>query len=208
MSIELVKKFKIGLWFADGSKWVRAEKSTAFDLSLNPTTNQRDYIVDQHPTTEVDDYAPTLNQAITMYKGNPDYELLFPKAFDLPVGESAKNDVLIGFMQEPVFIEADTGSFAADTEYYVLDDGSYTKVSPDAEYDAEETYFTKGYKAWKTAATLSFTNINSVESTLTLDINFGGKIEKGYIQPAPSTHQPVFTRSEDGEENWIDPFSV
>ena len=110
MSIELVKKFKVGLWFSDMKQtpgWIRAEKSTAFDLALNPTTAQRDYIVDQHPTTEVDDYAPTLNQAITMYKGNPDYELLFPKAYDLPIGEKAKNDVLIVFMQEPIYEEAD-----------------------------------------------------------------------------------------------------
>lgn len=213
MSIELVKKFKVGLWFSDMKQtpgWIRAEKSTAFDLALNPTTAQRDYIVDQHPTTEVDDYAPTLNQAITMYKGNPDYELLFPKAYDLPIGEKAKNDVLIVFMQEPIYEEADIEAFEQGVTYYTEgSDGSYERVPAGAEFDSSETYYTLlGYKAWKTNATLSFTNINTVESTLTVDINFGGIIEKGYATPAQTTHQPVFTRTQDDGSSWTDPFTV
>lgn len=179
MGIELVKKFKVGLFIYDdvNKGYVRIEKSTAFDLALNPTVNTRDYIVDQHPTNEVDGYAPTLNQAITMYKGNPDYEVLFPLAYNMATGDKAKKDVLVVFMNEPLTIEGEEGESI------------------------------QGFKAWKTNATLSFTNINTVESTLTVDINFGGTIEKGYATP-DEAKQPVFVKTENEDDDFVDPFKA
>lgn len=214
---ELVKKYKIGLWIYDeaGEVPVRVEKSTALDISLNPTVNTRDYIVDQHPTNEIDDYAPTLNQAITMYKGNPDYELLFPQAYDLPTGGKAKRNVLIVFMQEPVVRDSYTlqTAWQEGVAYYTKSGDEYTAAGEVLEADfQEDTYYTKesklaGYKAWKmTESTLSFTNINGVEATITFDINFGGVIQKGYASPDPTDKHPVFTRSDNAEEEWVDPF--
>ena len=217
--LELVKKYKIGLWIYDeaGEMPVRVEKSTALDISLNPTVNTRDYIVDQHPTNEIDDYAPTLNQSITMYKGNPDYELLFPHAYDLPIGGKAKRNVLIVFMQEPVMRDRYTPQTAWQdgAEYYTQSGDEYAPAGAVEEADwQEDTYYTKetslaGYKAWKmTESSLSFTNINGAEATLTFDINFGGVIMKGYASPDPQDKHPVFTRSDNAEEEWVDPFKA
>mgnify|MGYP004451122631 FL=1 len=171
----MVKKNMVALFVDNGKTgdekgWVRIAKSTTFDLSLNPVTNQREYIVDAHPTTDVDDYAPSLNQQITMYTGEEDYELLFPLAYSLPIGENAKRDVLVIFSQEK------------DTD--------------------------NKYKAWKTTATLSFTNVNTVDSTLTMDITFGGTITKGTATPDATTHKPTFTPAAEPEGEWVDPFAV
>ena len=137
--LELVKKYKIGLWIYDeaGVLPVRVEKSTAMDISLNPTVNTRDYIVDQHPTNEIDDYAPTLNQAVTMYKGSPDYELLFPHAYDLPTGGKAKRNVLVVFMQEPVVRDRYTlqTAWQDGAEYYVKSGGDYVPAGAVGEAD-------------------------------------------------------------------------
>lgn len=79
-----------------------------------------------------------------------------------------------------------------------------------AETFADSVYYIKeesnGYRAWKTDGTLSFTNINGNDSTLTFDINFGGTIERGIITPDPATKKPVFTKTDDEGGSWVGPF--
>lgn len=100
----MVKKYHIALFLNSGTSehpvWIRVKKSTALELSMNPETQDYDYITDQNPTTEVLRYKPSLNQPITMYKGEPDYDFAFGKFYNLQVGEKAKCDVLVIFMQE------------------------------------------------------------------------------------------------------------
>lgn len=226
---KMVKKYMIGLWIdksEDSSlDWLRVKKSEEMDLALNPEIVERDYIVDEFPTQEIDKYKPALNQSLTMYKGEPDYEALFPMGYSLPTGAKAKRGVLIVFMQEPVagspvsrdvYTKAD--AYEAGTTYYSESGGVYTEEAVESQQDFDGfsgDLYTKetvaepgvvGYKAWKTEATLSFTNINGKESKLTFDINFGGTIEKGYATPDASTKKPVFTRTENDDEGWVDPF--
>lgn len=142
---EMVKKHKIAL-FLDKStsstpSWVRIKKSTAFDLTLNPETAEYDYIADELPTTELKKYKPSLSQALTMYKGEEDYELVFDRFFKLATGSDAKVKILIVFFQE----EGTEGE----------------------------------YKAWQNEAVMSINDLNSVDSTITFDLNFGGNIEQG-----------------------------
>ena len=103
---ELVKKHKIALFVNTSTtstpSWVRIKKSTALNLSMNPVTNEYDYIADEVSTTELDHYAPSLNQALTMYKGEADYEAVFPKFFNMDVGSAAAMPVLVVFYQEPL----------------------------------------------------------------------------------------------------------
>ena len=77
----MVKKYHIALFLNAGTSenpaWVRVKKSTSLELSMNPETQDYDYIVDQNPTTEVLRYKPSLNQPITMYKGEADYDFAF-----------------------------------------------------------------------------------------------------------------------------------
>ena len=102
--MEIIKKYQIGLFINKGTSqtpdWFRVKKSTALDISLNPETQDFDYIADESPTTELDKYKLSINQALTMYKGEPDYEYVFNKYYNLSVGEDAKTEVLIVFMKE------------------------------------------------------------------------------------------------------------
>lgn len=138
---EMVKKWKIAPFLYSGSKWVRIKKSTAFDLALNPETQDFDYIADESPTTELMKYKPSINQSLTMYKGEEDYEMIFDHFYNLHVGSDAKTKVLLVFFQEE------------DT------DGSY--------------------KAWESDCVISVNDLNSVDSTLTFDVLFGGTVRKG-----------------------------
>ena len=89
--------------FLDTSKgsgtasWARIDKSTIFELNPNPQTEDRDYICDELPTTEIDHYAPELPQEIVMNANNPMYEFIFDMFYNLPVGDEAKVPCLICF---------------------------------------------------------------------------------------------------------------
>lgn len=141
----IVKKHLIALYLNAGSAqtpdWFRIKKSTALSLALNPEQKEYDYIVDESPTTELDKYKPSINQALTMYKGEEDYEFIFGRFYNLSVGEAAKTEALVVFMQET--------------------EGANT------------------FKAWKTDAVISVSELNAVDSTLTFDILFGGTTKKG-----------------------------
>lgn len=103
---EMVKKWKIAPFLNKGKSdlpdWFRIKKSTAIDLLMNPELKDYDYIADESPTTELDKYKPSLSQALTMYKGEEDYEYVFDKFFNMAVGEDAKTEILLVFFQEPV----------------------------------------------------------------------------------------------------------
>ena len=100
----IIKKHLIALYLNKGTsqtpEWFRIKKSTALSLALNPETKDYDYIVDESPTTELDKYKPTINQALTMYKGQEDYEEVFKRFYNLSIGEDAKTECLIVFMAE------------------------------------------------------------------------------------------------------------
>lgn len=159
----MVKKHMVALYAKPASSWVRICKSTAFDLNMNPQTKEYDYIADEVPTTELDRYAPALNQALTMYKGEADFEALKPKFYNLAVGSDAKVPVMIAYLYEP------------------LDDDD----------PSEATVF----KAWHAPnAVMSISNYNSVESTLTFDLNFNGGLQNGYVTYDDGV--PTFTEGE------------
>ena len=149
-----------------------------------------------------------------MYKGEKDFDTLYPLAYKLPTGKAAKRNVLIGFIfdaQAGAASYEQTTEFNPNEEYYTLLGGVYSPVEDvDEESFSDLVYYVKvennGYRAWKTDGTLSFTNLNGNESTLTFDINFGGTIERGIITPDPATKKPVFVTTDDGGETWVDPF--
>lgn len=153
---QMVKKFNIALYLNTGTKaspvWTRIKKSTDNTITMNPSTKDFDYIDQDKPTSEIDYYAPSLSQPITMYKGEADFEAVFDKFFSQAVGNDAHADILIIF---------------------------YNSVSGSA------------YKAWKTDATLSFDNMNPVDSTITVNVVFAGTTDTGTVTVTDGT--PVFT---------------
>lgn len=82
--------------------WMRICMSTAFDLNMNPETENRDYICDEAPTTELKQYKPSFNTPLVMHKNEPDYEFIFGKFFNQDAGDKAKSELLLVFFQEPV----------------------------------------------------------------------------------------------------------
>ena len=82
--------------------WMRICKSTAFDLNMNPETEDRDYICDESPTTELKQYKPSFNTPLVMHENEPDYEFIFGKFYNQDAGDKAKSELLLVFFQEPV----------------------------------------------------------------------------------------------------------
>lgn len=82
--------------------WMRICMSTAFDLNMNPETEDRDYICDEAPTTELKQYKPSFNTPLVMHKNEPDYEFIFGKFYNQDTGDKAKSELLLVFFQEPV----------------------------------------------------------------------------------------------------------
>lgn len=100
-ALELVKKHKIGLFIHNGTKYVRIKKSDSLTLSMNPVETEYDYIADESPTTEVEDYKPSIDQNLVMYKNSADYEMIFPYFYERRTGAAAHTKCMVVFMQEP-----------------------------------------------------------------------------------------------------------
>ena len=97
----MIEKYHVALFLNGGSEsapeWNQIKKSTDNTSTRNAETQTFDYITDEAPTTEINRYAPSLSQPITMYKGEPDYEFVFGKFFNQAVGAAAHSDILIVF---------------------------------------------------------------------------------------------------------------
>jgi len=109
----IVKKHKIapflnsavgpdGLVNTASPTWTRICKTASFDLQMNPQTEEYDYICDESPTTELMKYAPSFNTPLVMHKGEPDYEFIFDKFYNLKTGSEAKSEILMVYFQEPL----------------------------------------------------------------------------------------------------------
>ena len=97
----MIKKYHVALFLNGGTEsvqeWKQIKKSTDNTITMNAEVQTFDYITDEAPTTEINRYAPSLSQPITMYKGEPDYEFVFDKFFNQAVGAAAHSEILIVF---------------------------------------------------------------------------------------------------------------
>ena len=158
MKPELIKKHKIGVFLNGGTSeapdWVRIKKATEFTRSMNPETEERDYIADEHPTTELMDYKPSEDLTVTTYKGEKDFELLYKLYQERAVGEEAKRELLIVSIFDSVEI-ADTEAGGAKKTYYYAD---------------------------KTEATVAVNEFNISSSTISATVYENGTSVKGYVE--------------------------
>lgn len=156
MASELIKKHKIGIYVnggtTDAPEWVRIKKATDFTRSMNPTTEERDYIADEHPTTELTDYKPSEDLTITTYKGEKDFELLYKLYKERAIGEDAKREILI---------------------VSIFDSTEIT----DTETSETVTY----YYADKAEATIALNEFNTSGSTISATVYENGTPETGYV---------------------------
>ena len=97
----MIKKYHVALFLNGGTTdvldWKQIKKSTDNTITMNAETQTFDYITDESPSTEINRYAPSLSQPITMYKGEPDYEFVFDKFFNQAIGADAHSEILIVF---------------------------------------------------------------------------------------------------------------
>lgn len=77
--------------------WKRIDKSTIFDLALNPQSESVDYIAYESAIEEISSYQPELPQEIALYRGNPIYEFVESLCIDLPVGDDVKVPFLLAW---------------------------------------------------------------------------------------------------------------
>lgn len=154
-NMEMVKKHKIGLFLLNVSVFTRIAKGTTLTLSMNPVEEEFDYIADESPTTEITDYKPTIDQDIVMYKGSPDYEMMWPYFYERRTGAEAHTDCMIVFMHQPV-----------DASGNDIEKGSSTEVA--------------GYRAWLTDSVISMQDMNATEKKLNFKVIFGGGVTNGY----------------------------
>ena len=66
--------------------WKRIDLSTIFSLNPNAQEETYDYICYESAVTEVSSYQPELPQEIALYEGNPVYDFLFEKFYNMDAG--------------------------------------------------------------------------------------------------------------------------
>ena len=115
----LIKKHLIRPFLNKGTSelpdWVQIKKATEFTRAMNPQTEERDYIADEHPTTEVMDYKPSENLSITMYKGEPDFELFYDLYKKRAIGSEAQKEFLLVYIFDSSVVENKTYYYAEKT---------------------------------------------------------------------------------------------
>ena len=150
MSTQLIKKHKtlpfLNAGTSDAPEWVQIKKATEFTHSLNPETEERDYISDEQPTTELMQYKPQMSLSVTAIAGEADFNLFYSLYKGKKTGEDAKMEYLIVYVFD--------STAAGGTEYYF---------------------------AYKTEATVTVDEFNSVDSTITVSIYENGTPTKGYV---------------------------
>lgn len=110
----LIKKHLTRPFLNDGTSqnpsWVQIKKAVEFTRSMNPTTEERDYISDEMPTTEVTQYKPSESFSITAYKGEPDFDLFYSLYKARAIGDDAKREFLLVSLFDKVTVDT--------TDYY------------------------------------------------------------------------------------------
>ena len=116
---QLIKKHLIRPFLNKGTSelpdWVQIKKATEFTRTMNPQTEERDYIADEHPTTEVMDYKPSENLSVTMYKGEPDFELFYDLYKKRAIGSEAQKEFLLVNIFDSSTVESKTYYYAEKT---------------------------------------------------------------------------------------------
>lgn len=116
---QLIKKHLIRPFLNKGTStvpdWVQIKKATEFTRAMNPQTEERDYIADEHPTTEVMDYKPSENLSVTMYKGEPDFELFYDLYKKRAIGSDAQKEFLLVNIFDSVTAGSETYYYAEKT---------------------------------------------------------------------------------------------
>lgn len=114
----LIKKHLVKPFLNKGTSsspnWVQIKKTTDFTRAMNPVTEERDYISDEHPTTEITDYKPSIPVTLTTYKGEDDFDYLYSFYKKRAIGADAQTE----FLLVSIFDSVTKTVGDVDTTYY------------------------------------------------------------------------------------------
>lgn len=77
--------------------WARIGKSTILTVSMNPSTEEQDYIEDEAPTTELDVYKPSIDQELALIRDDKAFDAVYEIYYNRPTGEETKRKTLLIF---------------------------------------------------------------------------------------------------------------
>ena len=77
--------------------WSRIDRSTIFSLDLNGKSETEDFIAYETPVTTATGYELSMSQEITITEGNPIYDFLFEKLYNLDIGDAMMVKSLLCF---------------------------------------------------------------------------------------------------------------
>jgi len=104
----LIKKHLIRPFLNGGTsaepKWVQIKKATENTINMNPSTEDRDYISDEQPTTELIAYKMGVSYGVTTYKGEPDFELFYDLYKNRYTGSDAQKELLLAYLFDKVTV--------------------------------------------------------------------------------------------------------
>ena len=102
----LIKKHLIRPFLNGGTSqspdWIQIKKATENTINMNPNTEDRDYISDEQPTTELISYKMGVSYGVTTYKGEPDFELFYDLYKNRYVGSDAHKELLLVYLFDKV----------------------------------------------------------------------------------------------------------
>lgn len=149
MGTTLIKKHQYRPFLNKGTtalpSWVQIKKATEFTREMNPVTEERDYIADESPTTEVTQYKPSESFAITTYKGEADFDLFYELYKARATGSDAQKEFLLVSIFEQSVVGANTYYYAEKTMATVVPQSFNASSSQLTVQVYENGTSTKGY---------------------------------------------------------------
>lgn len=145
----LVKKHLIRPFLNKGTSaspsWVQVKKATENTINMNPNTEDRDYISDEQPTTELISYKMNVSYGVTTYKGEPDFEMFYDLYKNRYVGSDAQKELLLAYLFDKVQVGNDVMYYAQKWDStIVVNDFNTTGTVIDVTVNANGTP-TEGY---------------------------------------------------------------
>lgn len=94
-----IKKYQIGLFVQVADAYKRIKKSTTLELAVEANTEEQDFIADKTPTDILKNYSVSINQDLTMIKGEDDFEYFWEQFYNsIAKNEEVKTKAMVVFM--------------------------------------------------------------------------------------------------------------
>lgn len=180
----LIKKHLIRPFLNGGTSatpsWVQIKKATENTINMNPNTEDRDYISDEQPTTELISYKMGVSYGVTTYKGEPDFELFYDLYKNRYVGSDAQKELLLAYLFDKVQVGDDVMYYAQKwNSTIVVNDFNTVGTVIDVDVNANGTP-TEGY-------------ITITDGTVTFTPHAGGLLKFTLLESEPEDWATDYT---------------